>query len=76
MVLKLNNKKSKSYFFNTALNIGSLKYAIKRVAPAFIPPEFEKKSTVKPNKKLKIKKGNLFSRSGKKYFDFFLLEIK
>lgn len=46
---------SKSDFLKTAFNIGSLIKAIKTDAAAFIPPESEKKSTDKPNKKLKIK---------------------
>jgi hypothetical protein len=35
---------------------GILIYAIKRVAAAFTPPEFKKKSMQRPNRKLENKK--------------------
>lgn len=41
-------------------------YAIKSIENAFIPPEFEKASTHKPNKNDKNRKGNRFLRIGYK----------
>jgi len=64
--LILNNRKSKSDFLNISFNIGNLKYAINKVAAAFIPPEFEKKSIEIPNKKLSIKNVALFFLIGNK----------
>jgi len=52
--LKLNNTKSKSDLLKIIFKIGNLIKAINNVAAALIPPESEKKSMVKPNKKLKI----------------------
>ena len=50
----LNEKllNSSSVLPKTLLIIGILIYAINNVAAAFIPPEFEKKSIAKPNRKL------------------------
>lgn len=58
--LNLNSRKSKSDFLKTAFKIGSLINAINNVAEALIPPEFEKKSTERPNKKLAIRNMLLF----------------
>jgi hypothetical protein len=42
----------------------SLRYAIDKIEKAWMPPESEKKSTRRPNKKLKKRKGILFSFNG------------
>ncbi|WP_299056502.1 hypothetical protein [uncultured Polaribacter sp.] len=60
----MKKEKSAGIFLKKIFTKETLKYAINKVEKACIPPESEKESIHNPSKKLKNKKGNLFSFKG------------